>query len=288
MHCKSELRDQLTELQKGSGSTRSKTPELPRTKREADQGTSPESESKGSSSESVSSVASTHTMQSQRRGATRPHPPGFREVSSRVSKFSGKPAEDGTFEVWLEDFEEATTDCGWRDKMRARWFSWFVSGPAKATRQRSLTSEQKADWKSIVKVFRGQYGVHLDPRTAYHRCNELRYDQFGSAKGLLNSMREYQRMAPERLSDSILESILWNKVPVELQQEVGEITDGSVQELLMKLLRAESVVAERKRRSQGAPNKLPSNRPFVKRSSDTGKKQDEEVKSNSLTLLRRS
>ena len=77
--------------------------------------------------------------------------------------------------------------------MRSRWFSWLVSGPAKATWQRSLTSEQKADWKSIVKVFRGQYLVHLDPRTAYQRYNELHYDQFGSAQGLLNSMCEYQR-----------------------------------------------------------------------------------------------
>ena len=40
---------------------------------------------------------------------------------------------------------------------------------------------------------------------------------------------------------------MWNKVPIELQQEIKEITDGSVQELLMKLLRAESAVAERKR-----------------------------------------
>ena len=46
--------------------------------------------------------------------------------------------------------------------MRDRWFLWFVSGSAKATWQRSLTIEQKADWKSIVKVFHGQYIVHLD------------------------------------------------------------------------------------------------------------------------------
>jgi len=100
--------------------------------------------------------------QRQRRSAAHPHPPGFKEVTGLVSKFSGKQAEDGTFEVWLKDFEEATTDCGWSDKMRARWFSWFVSDPAKATWQRSLTIEQKADWKSIVKVFHRQYGVHLD------------------------------------------------------------------------------------------------------------------------------
>ena len=59
-------------------------------------------------------------------------------------------------------------------------------------------------------------------------------------------------MAPRKLTDDTLESILWNKVPVELQQEVKEITDGSVQELLQKLLRAESVIAERKRRSRSS------------------------------------
>ena len=61
--------------------------------------------------------------------------------------------------MWLDDFEEATTDYGWIDDMRARWFSWFVSGPAKATWQRTLITEQKKDWKSIVKVYQGQYGV---------------------------------------------------------------------------------------------------------------------------------
>lgn len=79
-----------------------------------------------------------------------------------------------------------------------------------------------------MKVFQGQYGVYVDPGTAYQRCNELRYDQFGSAQGLLNAMYEYQKMAPEKLSNNILESILWNKVLIELQQEVKEITDGLV------------------------------------------------------------
>ena len=83
---------------------------------------------------------------------------------------------------------------------------------------------------------------------AYQRCHELQYERYGSAQGLLNAMRDFQRMAPEKLTDNILESILWNKVPVELQQEVKEIS-GSVQELLQKLLRAESVLAERKRRT---------------------------------------
>ena len=52
-------------------------------------------------------------------------------------------------------------------------------------------------------------------------------------------------MAPQKLTDIVLESILWNKVPLKLQREVREITDGSVQELLQKLLCAESTVEER-------------------------------------------
>ena len=97
-----------------------------------------------------------------------------------------------------------------------------------------------------MKVYKGQYEIHLGPRTAYQRCNELRY---GSAQGLLDAMKDYQRMALHKLTDGTLESILWNKVPIELQQEVKEITDGSVQELLQRLLRAEAVFAEWKRRS---------------------------------------
>jgi len=31
-----------------------------------------------------------------------------------------------------------------------------------------------------------------------------------------DAMRDYQRMAPHKLSDENLESILWNKVPMEL------------------------------------------------------------------------
>ena len=57
-------------------------------------------------------------------------------------------------------------------------------------------------------------------------------------------MRDYQRMAPGMLTDTVLESILWNKAPVSLQQEIKEITVGSVQELLQKLLCAESVVQD--------------------------------------------
>lgn len=115
------------------------------------------------------------------------------------------------------------------------------------TWQRTLKSSQKGSWEEIVRVYQGQYGVHMDPRTAYQRCHELQYEQFQSVRGLVDAMRDYQRMASQKLTDTVLESILWNKVPLELQQEVKEITDGSVQELLQKLLRAESVVAERKR-----------------------------------------
>ena len=164
-----------------------------------------------------------------------------------MDKFTGKQAEDN-FELWFTDFEEPTSAYGWSDDQKAGWFSWFISGPAKATWQRTLTTEQKTSWETIVKTFRRQYGIHLDPCVAYQRCHELQYEMYGSAQGLLNAMRNFQRMAPEKLSDNILETILWNKVPVELQQEVKEIS-GSVQELLQKLLRAESVLAERKRRT---------------------------------------
>ena len=103
-----------------------------------------------------------------------------------------------------------------------------------------------------MEIYKGQYGVHLDPRIVYQRCHKLTYEQFGSAQGLLEEMRDYQRLAPTKLTDETLESILWNKAPVELQKEVREIPDGSVQELLQRLLRAKEVVAEHKRRSQSS------------------------------------
>ena len=142
-----KLYDELLQLKKDSPSTNTTMHAV--TKRESE--SSEDERSASSSSESAEDTISRHTSTLVQRSSTvRPHPPGFREVSSRVEKFSGKRAEDGTFEVWLDDFEEATTDCGWTDDMRARWFSWFVSGPAKATWQRTLTTEQKRDWKSIV------------------------------------------------------------------------------------------------------------------------------------------
>ena len=176
------------------------------------------------------------------------YPPAFRELQKRIDKFAGK-SDENDFEVWLVDFTEATNDCMWTDVERARWFSWFLAGSAKVSWQQTIKPEDKTSWQKIVEIFRGQYGVHMDPRTAYQHCHDLQYDSFGSVQGLLESMRDYQRMAPQKLSDANLESILWNKVPIKLQKEVGPMTEGSLQELFQKLLKAEEVVKERERRS---------------------------------------
>ena len=170
-------------------------------------------------------------------------PPGFKELRERVSKFSGDGKED--FEVWLADYCEATGDCEWTDQLRARWFSWFLVGETKLTWQRTLSGEDKASWASIIQCYKGHYGVHMDPRTAYLRCHELWYSDFTSVQGLLEAMKDYQRKAPDHLSDDNLISILWNKVPYKLQKEVSEIRDWSLQELLQRLLRAEFRVEER-------------------------------------------
>ena len=79
-------------------------------------------------------------------------PQGFKELRFRIDKFSGK---DGNvdFEVWVEDYKKATADCGWTDDQRARW---LLSGPAKATRQRSLKNTDKASWERIVEIYHGQ------------------------------------------------------------------------------------------------------------------------------------
>ena len=37
-------------------------------------------------------------------------------------------------------------------------------------------------------------------------------------------MRDYQRKWTQKLSDANLESMLWNKVRVKLQKEVGQMT----------------------------------------------------------------
>ena len=129
---------------------------------------------------------------------------------------------------------------------------------SQGTWQRLLKDADKASWERIVEVYRGQYGIHLDPRMAYQRCQELCYEQFGSAQGLLDAMQDYQRMAPRKLTDETLESILWNKVPIQLQMEVmevKEITDGSVQELLHRLLSGEAVLQERASRSHQTSKK---------------------------------
>ena len=164
----------------------------------------------------------------------RPHPPGFKEL--HIYLIGG-----------LKTFRRhrKTAD----DNTRAKWFSWFLTGPAKTTWQCSLKPEDKDSW---LKIKQGQYGVHMNPQTAYQWCHGLQYEYSGSVQDLVNSMREYQKMALQKLKDKTLESILWNKIPIELQQELKEIPDaGSVQVLLQKLLRAEAAAAERKWRSKG-------------------------------------
>ena len=85
---------------------------------------------------------------------------------------------------------------------------------------RTVKTEDKTSWQKIVEIFRGQYGIHMDPRIAYQRCHDLQYDGFGSVQGLLEAMRDYQRMAPQKLSDANLESILCNKVSIKLQKKL--------------------------------------------------------------------
>ena len=181
------------------------------------------------------------------RSKVHPHSPGFRELRERVGKFSGKKG-DNDFCLWLE---EASKDCKWTDELRARWFSWFVVDPAKATWQQTLTTEEKASLGSIKKIYQAQFGFHMDPQTAYRRCHELQYSDFGSVQGLLESMREYQCIAPSKLSDANLESILWNKVPYPIQREVGEMKEWTLNELFQRLLKAESRVLERERQQKG-------------------------------------
>ena len=74
-------------------------------------------------------------------------------------------------------------------------------GPAKSTWQKTIKTTDKSSWNAIVSVYKGQYGVHMDPRTAYQCCHELPYSQFMSVQGLMNTMRDYQRIAPRKLTD---------------------------------------------------------------------------------------
>ena len=126
----------------------------------------------------------------KQQGNVFPYPPDFKQIQERVGRFTGKCGEED-FDVWLADFREATGDCKWTDKQRAQWFSWFLSGAAKSTWQRTLWKEEKKSWSDIVRVYKGHYGVHMEPRTAYLRCHELRYEDFLSVKGLLDSMKDY-------------------------------------------------------------------------------------------------
>ena len=119
----------------------------------------------------------------------------------RIDKFSDKNDEND-FEVWLVDFTEATNDCMWTDVERARWFSWFLVGSAKVTWQRLLRLMKRLPGRRKLKSSE----VNMDPRTVYQHCHDLQYDNFGSVQGLLESMRDYQHMAPQKLSDTNLES----------------------------------------------------------------------------------
>ena len=163
------------------------------------------------------------------------HPLGFTTLIHQVEKFSGNEG-DNDFVIGLMDFKEEEEHCGWNDEQRVKWFSWFLGGPAKVMWQYTLKDTGKTSWHKIVEIYCGQYGVHLDPHIAYQKCQKLQYSQFRPAQGLLDAMRGYQCMAPEKLSDATIESTLWNKVPVALQQELKEIPDGSVHELLQGLL----------------------------------------------------
>lgn len=75
---------------------------------------------------------------------------------------------EGDFEIWhvhCEEAEEATTNYGWSRNQKAGWLSWFLSGLAKVTWQRTVTIKQRLTWKAmIIDVILGQYGVNLDPR----------------------------------------------------------------------------------------------------------------------------
>ena len=82
------------------------------------------------------------TQATKQQGNVFPYPPGFKQIQERVGRFTGKCGEED-FEVWLADFREATADCKWTDKQRAQWFSWFLSGAAKSTWQRTLRKEEK-------------------------------------------------------------------------------------------------------------------------------------------------
>ena len=149
------------------------------------------------------------------------NPRDSRNLRERISKFVGNSRED--FEVWLAGNCEATGDCGWTDELKVQWFSWFLAGSAKHTWQRTLNREDKNNWNNTVQVYKGHYGIHIDPRTAYLRCHELQYNEFSSVQGLLEAMQDYQHVAPDQVSNDNLISILWNKIPL---RKLGRLRTG--------------------------------------------------------------
>ena len=48
-------------------------------------------------------------------------PPGVKEICNLLDKFTGKSGE-GDFKAWVEDYVEATPDCGWNNELRFHWF----------------------------------------------------------------------------------------------------------------------------------------------------------------------
>ena len=67
------------------------------------------------------------------------HPKGFKGCDLESINLVEAPKK--LTEVWLEDFLEATNDCNWSDADQAKWFFWFLTGPAKSAWQRTLKSE---------------------------------------------------------------------------------------------------------------------------------------------------
>ena len=82
-----------------------------------------------------------------------------------------------------------------------------------------ITTEDKASWKRTVKVVRGQYGVHMDTRTAYQHSHDLQYDNFGSVRRTIRGW--YLTLMP-----ICMESILWNK------SEVRELFRASIEDVI--------------------------------------------------------
>ena len=56
-------------------------------------------------------------------------------------------------------------------------------------------------------------------------------------------------MEPNKLSDANLESILWNKVPYAMQQEIEEMKERTLKELFQRPLKVESWVLEKEKLS---------------------------------------